>query len=115
MVQLHTGHILLNRHLHWLHKVGSDMCSVCKGHVESVTHYLLECCSYRNEREKMLRSIGCLATDLGTLFSSREGIKALLQYVKDIGRLRNSFGDVTSLNLIEMDNNLDTTDEGRSG
>ena len=78
-------------------------------------HYLLECQGYRDEREKMLGSIGCTVMDLGTLFGSREGIKALLQYVEDTGRLRNSFGNVSPLNLIEMDNDLDTTDEGECG
>ena len=111
LVQLYTGCISLKRHLHWLHKASSDMCNVCKEHTESVTDYLLECCGYNDKREKMLRSIGCPTTDLETLFGSREGIKAILQYVEDIGRLRNSFGNVTPLNLIEMDNDSDTTDE----
>ena len=80
--------------------------------MKSVTHYLLECHDYKDEREKMLRSIRCLTMDLRTLFSSREGIKVMLQYVEDIGRLRNNFNDVTPLNLIEINNSSDMTDEG---
>ena len=47
-------------------------------------------------------------TNLGTLFSSREEIKAMLQYMEDIGRLRNNFGNVVPLNLNEMNNNPET-------
>ena len=78
-------------------------------------HYLLECHSYGDKREEMLRAIRHQTMDLGTLFSSREGIKAMLQYVEDMGRLRNNFGDVSPLNLIDMDNNMDATGENRGG
>ena len=113
LVQLHTGHVPLNKHLHRLGKVNSDVCNACKLHAETVTHYLLECCGYDDEREKMLRTIRRQTTDLGTLFGSREGIKATLQYVEDTGRLRNSFGDVSPQNLIEMDDDWEVTGEDR--
>ena len=115
LVQLHTGHAPLNKHLHWISKVDADICRGCKEHVESVAHYLLECRSYEDERDRMLKLIGSETTDMKTLFGSREGIKAMLQYVEDTGRLRKSFGDVAPLNMIEMDNNSKAANGNKEG
>ena len=53
LVQLHTGHAPLNKHLHRLSRADTDICGSCREHIESVAHYLLECRGYEDERDRM--------------------------------------------------------------
>jgi len=50
-VQLRTGHIPLNKHLHRIKKSASQSCLQCEGdHIETIHHLLFDCPRYARER-----------------------------------------------------------------
>ncbi|KAF5380534.1 hypothetical protein D9615_004725 [Tricholomella constricta] len=99
VVQLRTGHVPLNQHLHRLKVVDGPKCSHCPDDNETVRHYLYQCSRYRDARTDLITRLGRDAHDAATLYGTRKGIKNLLQYVEDTERLKNTFGDVTPFNI----------------
>ena len=53
IIQLRTGYVRLNEYLQKTNVVESNKCQ-CR-HIESISHYLLECPLYENQREKLRR------------------------------------------------------------
>src|SRR5882724_5273091 len=53
LIQLRTGHILLQKYLHKIGKVNSPTCPACCIHNETVHHYLLTCPAYRAQRGEL--------------------------------------------------------------
>ncbi|KAF8231877.1 hypothetical protein L208DRAFT_1466842 [Tricholoma matsutake] len=48
LLQLRTGHIPLNKHLHWIQKAELPTCPCCHHHDETVAHYVLHCPAHGN-------------------------------------------------------------------
>ena len=74
VAQLRTGYARLNEYLHKINVVDSSECQC--GEVESVSHYLLICPLYENEREQMRRNLfqncGIINLDMNTLLDARK-------------------------------------------
>ncbi|QRV96299.1 Reverse transcriptase from transposon X-element protein [Ceratobasidium sp. AG-Ba] len=84
-----TGHVQLQAHLHVLRLVDSPACQAWGEAKESVSHFVLYCPKYTVIRQHVLTSSGRDFLSLSSLFSTRSGIKALLEYVRRTGRLAN--------------------------
>ena len=55
IIQLRTGYVRLNEYLQKTNIVESNKCQC--SHIESISHYLLECPLYENQREKLRRKL----------------------------------------------------------
>lgn len=101
LIQLRSGHIPLNAHLHRLGCAETNKCPACderRGGArakETVIHYLFECTAYRHERLDMDRALGPRCRDLKAIMSNYDHIKALLHFVSQTRRLQRNFGDVS--------------------
>ena len=56
IAQLHIGHCGLNRHLHRFGKKDSSYCQ-CGYEKETVEHFLLECCNYKDQRKSLRKEV----------------------------------------------------------
>ena len=74
VAQLRTGFIRLNEYLHKIGAVDSNKCQC--GEIESISHYLLDCQLFENEREIMRNSLfqncGIIHLDLNVLLDARK-------------------------------------------
>ena len=72
-IQLRTGYVRLNEYLQKTNIVESNKCQC--SHIESISHYLLECPLYENQREKLTRKLfetcGITHLDLNLLLDVR--------------------------------------------
>ncbi|KAE9388994.1 hypothetical protein BT96DRAFT_835532 [Gymnopus androsaceus JB14] len=97
IVQLRSGHISLNLHLHRIHKSDTPHCPHCslqgRQIPESVKHFILECPAYNIERFWLRGKVGRDANSLKALMAKEQTMKALIAYVDRTKRLRNIFGD----------------------
>ncbi|KAI6033804.1 hypothetical protein PISMIDRAFT_113320 [Pisolithus microcarpus 441] len=94
-IQLRTGHIPLNRHLHRIKKSDTPLCLQC-GEVteESVQHYLFRCPRYERERHVLHMALGRKATQAAYLLNNVNARTHLLKYINATKRLRTPFGEV---------------------
>jgi hypothetical protein len=99
LLQLRSGHIQLNKHLHRIGKTERPICPNCNAAIETVEHFLLNCPTFNDERDDNMRQLG--DRSYGTLFETQDGIRAVLGYVNDTKRLKEYFGDVSPTNLNE--------------
>ena len=95
ITQLRTGHIRLNKHLHWMGKVDTPDCPHCPGVPETILHYIIQCPAYEKHRKEMQ----CLgpreARNLSTFLGQPKNFALLLHYVDNTERLKDTFGKVT--------------------
>ncbi|KAF8999991.1 hypothetical protein BDQ17DRAFT_1245951 [Cyathus striatus] len=96
-MQLITGHISLNKYLHFIGKVASPHCT--KGNSaspESVDHFLLRCPTYSDRRKPLL--IQCTKRDrdisLHKILKDPENLTALADFVNATGHLKQTLGVV---------------------
>lgn len=94
-IQLRTGHIPLNRHLHRIKKSDTPLCLQC-GEVteESIQHYLFRCPRYERERHVLHMALGRKATQAAYLLNNVNARTHLLKYINATKRLRTPFGEV---------------------
>ncbi|KAF8154056.1 hypothetical protein B0H34DRAFT_720125 [Crassisporium funariophilum] len=100
LMQLQSGHIALNAHLHRVGGSATDKCQACRGPrqaqaVETVPHFLFECPKYETERRDMDSALGHSNRSLRQIMRSKEKTKAMLRFIGRTGRLRKTLGDVT--------------------
>ncbi|KAG1858630.1 hypothetical protein C8R48DRAFT_539416, partial [Suillus tomentosus] len=93
-LQLRTGHVPLNKHLHHIAKLPSPICSSCHQKEESVHHYILECPAFIRPRNILRKSLGTRNLTLKELFNDRKAIRKLLTFVAQTKRFQTTFGDV---------------------
>ena len=93
-MQLHTGHIPLNRFLHRIGKTDSPTCPACQTADETVPHYLLDCPGYAHERHGLAQAVGRNSKSLQHLLGNWRTFKALLIYVGVTGRFKDTYGDL---------------------
>jgi hypothetical protein len=96
LIQLRTGHVGLNFHLHRIKKIDSPQCPHCDGITESIHHFLLTCPHYRNERHEMALALRRDANSMAFILNKKKGIKALLKFVNSTGRLKLNLGEVST-------------------
>jgi ribonuclease HI len=93
LIQLRTGRIGLNRHLHQLSQADDPFCPHCPHVEETVRHLLLECPKYWKERLFVQRRLRRKAFDMKTLLSDPKAIHLTLKFVAQTRRLEDSYGD----------------------
>ena len=96
VTQLRTNHIPLNFYLHRIKKAESTDCPHCPGITEDVQHYLFACKNYAQARESLKARAGRNAFSIRHLFSTRDGVKHLLEYVHDTRRFERTLGGLWS-------------------
>ena len=99
LIQIRTSHIPLNLYLHRFGKSETPRCQTCHennrgNREETLKHYLFECPTYIWERREMDRKLGRDSRNLKELLSNTKGIKTLLKYIGQTGRLRLYTGEV---------------------
>ncbi|KZV70474.1 hypothetical protein PENSPDRAFT_561026, partial [Peniophora sp. CONT] len=87
LFQLRSGHAPLNAHLHRMKCVEAPTCDRCWADDETVTHFVYECPAWTRERRGMKAAAGKAWRSPAYLFGKDKGIKALLAYVRETGRL----------------------------
>jgi hypothetical protein len=95
LLQLRTGHIALNQHLHRINKAPSPICTQCGLENETVLHFLLKCPERHNEQERALGCLGRAGRSLTHLLTKKEALKPLFRYIHYTQRLQQIFRDVT--------------------
>jgi hypothetical protein len=103
LLQLHTGHIPLAKHLHRINKADSPICPCCRQADETVVHYLLCCSAHHDARQELSRKGGRPATVLSKLLGSPELYPPLFQFVARTGRFHNVHGalpDIPNLDAL---------------
>lgn len=101
LIQLRTGHAPLNQHLCRMKQRDSAYCEHCRGSAEMVSHFLLDCRGHEHARIELRNSMGNNATNLEALFGTREGVRAMLQFIAKTERLKKTFGDVSPTNITD--------------
>lgn len=69
LIQLRTGHIPLNKHLHRISRAPSPICPACEEREESVHHFLLSCPAHARQRAIMKAEIRTRAHNLKDLLN----------------------------------------------
>lgn len=104
ILQIKSGHIQLNLHLHRMKKIDSSKCPECGTADENVHHFIFDCPAYINKRLDLLAQTKKL--DYVTLFETRDGIKATLDYIHETRRFRKIYGDVWAKNLLDNSDDI---------
>ena len=95
LVQLQTGHTLLNHHLARIGKTPSPACARCGARYETVHHFALIFPAYQKERFILRRNIGRRKMNLSSLLTDRSTMKELLRFLAHTWCLTQVFGDLT--------------------
>ena len=93
LMQLRSGHIPLQAHLHRLRKADSPMCPACGRERETVHHYLMVCPAYSEQRRRMIAAGGHEARYQGRLLSAKKLRTHLFRYITETGRFGRIGGD----------------------
>ncbi|KAF8579643.1 hypothetical protein K439DRAFT_1288258, partial [Ramaria rubella] len=92
LIQLRTGHIPLNRHLHGIGKAASPKCPHCPLKDETVHHFIMICPVYHTHRQELEIKIGRGAKHLRNVLLNPKATPKLLQYVSATNRLDRNLG-----------------------
>ena len=96
-LQLHTGQIGLNKHLHCIKCTDSPACPSCNTTPqETVQHFLFECNSYCQECFELQGKLGCNTSKLSYLLTDSSAIAPTLKYVHSMHHLNQIFGKISS-------------------
>ena len=91
LVQLRTGHIPLQKHLHRIGKADSPMCPACHSRKETVHHFLLACPAHAQQRRWVKDKLRWTARSVRTLLSSPKAFNVMFQYMNSTGQLKATF------------------------
>lgn len=78
----------LNRHLHNINRADSPTCPSCGEQNENVFHFLMECPSYAELRDRLRRKMGRDGFNLGTLLSNKAAFPHLFFYIHETKRFQ---------------------------
>lgn len=96
LIQLRSGHIGLNAHLHRIGKRDSPRCTRCAaGSRETVEHFLMFCPEFWWARKRLREEAGHKARNISWLLSSSQALPFLFRYIARTGRFEHGFGDVS--------------------
>jgi hypothetical protein len=90
LYRLITGHVPLRHHLFRIQAVDSPTCQHCDEAPETVAHFLTRCPAFADERHEILGSKGRDFLHLDFLFSTREALPPLFDYIRVTGRFRDT-------------------------
>ena len=97
ILQLRTGQISLNKHLHCIKCTNSQACPSCNvTSQEMVQHFLFQCDSYREEHFELQEKLGCNASKLSYLLTDSSAIAPTLKYIHNTHCLNQIFGKISS-------------------
>ena len=95
IMQLHTGHIGLNKHLHHIKRSDSPHCPNCdENATETVHHLLFDCTRYRHKQSILHRELRRRTHDISHLLTHPAATLPLLKYIHATGRLKQTFGAI---------------------
>ena len=94
LIQLRTGHVPLNHHLHTIGRADTQRCPGCGAAKETVLHFVLQCPKYALQRRVYFGPLGCNGQRRDYLLSMKEGIERLFKFVNATRRLHQTFGDL---------------------
>ena len=95
LMQLHTGHILLNGFLHRIRKVDSPDCPACPGTHETVHHFLFECPAFTHAQHGLARATGQYLKSLRYILGNQDAFGPVMKFVRDLGWLKTTYGDLS--------------------
>ncbi|KIJ61050.1 hypothetical protein HYDPIDRAFT_60899, partial [Hydnomerulius pinastri MD-312] len=78
---LHTGHVVLNKHLHCVKKAESPDCPYCNNNPETVEHFLLVCPQYVQECHILRNALRRNANSTLFLLTQPMAVGPLIGYV----------------------------------
>ena len=91
LIQLRSGHIALNKHLHHICHATSPLCPNCdEDGEETVQHFLLTCTGYWRECFLLHQKLRRHSLDISFLLSNSKAAIPLLKYVSVTGRLKHT-------------------------
>jgi len=93
LVQLRTGHVLLQAHLCRIGKVELPACLKCNKVDEMVSHYLTTCTAFAIQRGCMERHLRRATKSVSTLLMNLKAFPCLFKYIHDMGRFCRSIDD----------------------
>jgi len=93
LVQLRTGHVPLQKHLHRIGKVESPVCPACRTGDGTVYHYLMVCPAYTIQRRCIVGHMRRAARSVGTLLSNPKAFPHLFKFIHDSRQFRNIAGE----------------------
>ena len=95
LTQLRTNHIPLQAYLHRFKLADSPTCQQCNNAPETVSHFLLFCSKFANQRIQLTRAIRRdRALDLSIL-GNKKLLPALYRYIRDTNRFEDNFGNLS--------------------
>ena len=77
LIQLHTGHVPLNHHLHRIGRTDTPRRLGCGAEKETVLHFILQCPEYALHRRVYFGPLGAMGSDSTYLLSTKEGTEQL--------------------------------------
>ena len=90
LIQLRTGHIPLQKHLHRLGHANSPSCLACHREEETVHHYIMTCPAYTRQRKWLHGQLRRAASSISTLLANPKAFKYLFRFIHDTGLFRNT-------------------------
>ena len=84
LIQMRTGHVLLQEYLHRIGKVNLPLCPGCHKADEMVHHYLTMCKSYNTQRRQMEGHLWRAAKSIITLLTNPKAFPHLFKYIHDM-------------------------------
>ncbi|KAF8595484.1 hypothetical protein BDV93DRAFT_393603, partial [Ceratobasidium sp. AG-I] len=82
LIQLRSGHILLNAYLRCFQKSETATCPTCHERAEMVVHYLMHCPAHEHLRDICNTAFPAAANLLSTLLTSKKAIPHLIEYIQ---------------------------------
>ena len=97
ILQLHTGHIGLNKFLHWIKWADTPFCpSGNNDSIETINHFLFKCHHYWQEQHILQTKLHQDASNASYLLSNPATTLPLLKYIHATSQLKKTFGVVYS-------------------
>jgi len=93
LIQLRTGHVPLNKHLHRIGRVVSPKCPACPECDESVHHFLFICPRYAAQRRQLEAQLRRAARSIAVLLANPKAFAHLFKYICDMHRFHDTLGD----------------------
>ena len=104
IMQLHTSHIGLNKHLHCIKHSNTPYCPNCdENTIKDTHHFLFDCTGYQHERSILHRKLCRRMHNLSYLLTNPTATLPLLKYIHSTGHLKQTFGAVCSNDQLTAD------------
>jgi hypothetical protein len=94
LIQLRSGHVPLQAHLHRITRADSPTCQGCGARKETVHHFLMVCPKYMAQRQQMAAEGGRGTLVMARLLSSSKLTRHLFDYIARTKRFEDTFGDI---------------------